>query len=174
MSATPPIYLIDANVLMQAHRLYYAFPICPGFWDFLLQQHRAGRVLSLDRVHAEITQGDALYDWVKKSAPTTLFASTQDANIAHHFGRLAGWVQENAQITPAAKDEFARVADGWLAAYAMIYPNHIVVTMEERADGARKKVPLPNLCLKFDIPYTDSFTMIRELGGRFGLENGNL
>lgn len=50
MSDSPSKYIIDANVLMQAHRLYYAFPICPGFWDFVLQQHRAGRIVSLEPV----------------------------------------------------------------------------------------------------------------------------
>jgi hypothetical protein len=170
MSTPPPIYIIDANVLMQAHRLYYAFPICPGFWDFLLQQHQAGRIISLDRVHAEIDPGDALHRWVKSSAPSTLFASTQDAGVGQNFGNLAAWVQGNAQFTQTAKDEFARVADGWLVAYALAHPNHVVVTMEERADGAKKRVPLPNVCLQFGVRYTDTFTMIKELGGRFVLD----
>lgn len=169
MSDTPPIYIIDANVLMQAHRLYYAFPICPGFWDFVLQQHRAGRIISLDRVHAEIGPGDALHRWVQSAAPRTLFTSTESAGVGRNFGHLAAWVQGNTQFTQAAKDDFARVADGWLVAYARAHPGHVVVTMEERADGAKKKVPLPNVCLQFGVRYTDTFTMIRELGGRFEL-----
>ena len=171
MSHTKPIYIMDANVLMQAHRLYYAFPICPGFWDFLLQQHKAGRLISLDRVHAEIHPGDALHRWVQSTAPTTLFASTQDAAVGRNFGALAAWVEGNARFTEAAKDEFARVADGWLVAYAQAHPNHVVVTLEERADGARKKVPLPNMCLQFGVHYTDTFTMMRDLGGRFVLDD---
>jgi len=170
MSDPKPIYIIDANVLMQAHRLYYAFPICPGFWDFLLQQHRTGRIISLDRVHAEIDTGDALHRWVRSAAPTALFASTQNAAVGRNFGALASWVQGNGQFTQAAKDEFARVADGWLVAYAQAHPNHVVVTMEERADGAKKKVPLPNVCLQFGVRYTDTFTMIKELGGQFVLD----
>jgi hypothetical protein len=53
MSATPTVYVIDANVLMQAHRLYYAFPICPGFWDFLANEHQVGRIMSVDKVRDE-------------------------------------------------------------------------------------------------------------------------
>ncbi len=170
MSSTPPIYIIDANVLMQAHRLYYAFPICPGFWDFLLRQHQADRIISLDRVKAEIDPGDALHRWVQSTAPATLFASTHNAGVGRNFGNLAVWVQENEHFTQAAKDEFARVADGWLVAYARAHPNHVVVTMEERADGAKKKVPLPNACMQFGVRYTDTFTMIKELGGRFVLD----
>lgn len=170
MSEPPPIYIIDANVLMQAHRLYYAFPICPGFWDFLLHRHQAGRLISLDRVHAEIDPGDALHRWVRSTAPATLFASTQDAEVGRNFGALAAWVQGNGQFTQAAKDEFARVPDGWLVAYAQARPDHIVVTMEDRADGAKKKVPLPNVCLQCGVRYTDTFTMVKELGGRFVLD----
>lgn len=170
MSSLLPVYVIDANVLMQAHRLYYAFPICPGFWDFLLQHHQSGRIISLDRVHAEIDPGDALHHWVQSTAPATLFASTQDAAVGSQFGELMMLVQENKQFTQAAKDEFARVADGWLVAYAQANPNHVVVTMEERADGAKKKVPLPNLCLQRGIRYTDTFTMMGELGGRLVLD----
>ena len=29
------IYLLDANVYIQAHRRYYDFDICPGYWDCL-------------------------------------------------------------------------------------------------------------------------------------------
>jgi hypothetical protein len=170
MSNPKPTYIIDANVLMQAHRLYYAFPICPGFWDFILQQHQIGGIISLDRVHGEIDPGDALHRWVQSTAPATMFASTQDTAVGRNFGVLAAWVQGNGQFTQAAKDEFARVSDGWLVAYAQAHHNHVVVTMEERADGAKKKVPLPNLCLQFGVRYTDTFTMIKELGGQFVLD----
>jgi hypothetical protein len=73
MSTPPSVYVIDANVLMQAHRLYYAFPICPGFWDFLLQQYQDGHIVSVDKVRAEIDPGDALFQWVQSSAPPALF-----------------------------------------------------------------------------------------------------
>jgi len=170
MSTPPSVFVIDANVLMQAHRLYYAFPICPGFWDFLLQQYQDGHIVSVDKVRAEIDPGDALFQWVQSSVPPALFAYTQASAVGSNFSALAGWVQSQGQFTQAAKDEFARVADGWLVAYAQAHPHHVVVTMEERADQAKKNVPLPNVCLQFGVRYTDTFTMLKELGGRFVLE----
>ena len=71
---------------------------------------------------------------------------------------------------PAAKDQFAQVADGWLVAYAQTRKNHIVVTMEEHAPHAKKKVPLPNVCQEFGIPYTDTFMMLKDLGAQFVLK----
>ncbi len=170
MSTPAPVYVIDANVLMQAHRLYYAFPICPGFWDCVLRHHQAGRLVSVDRVSGEIEPGDALHQWVQKSTPSAFFASTQTPAVMGKFAALVGWVQGQGQFMQAAKDEFAQVADGWLVAYAQAHPNHVVVTMEEHAPQARRKVPLPNVCLQFGVRYTDTFTMLKELGGRFVLE----
>lgn len=170
MSTVSPVYVIDSNVLMQAHRLYYAFPICPGFWDALLQQHNVGRIVSVDKVRAEVQPGDALYNWVQDSAPPSFFASTQETTVTGNFAVLVAWVQGQTQFMEAAKEEFAQVADGWLVAYAQTREDHIVVTMEEHAPHAKKKVPLPNLCIQFGVRYTDTFTMLKDLGAKFALE----
>jgi hypothetical protein len=170
MSNAAPVYVIDSNVLMQAHRLYYAFPICPGFWDCLLRQHNSGRIVSVDKVRGEIQPGDGLHRGVQTSAPTSFFASTKEATVMGNYAALLAWVQQEKQFMQAAKDEFAQVADGWLAAYAQAHRKHVVVTMEEHAPQAKKKVPLPNVCLRFDVPYTDTFTMLKDLGARLILE----
>lgn len=47
-------YLLDANVFIEAKRRYYAFDICPGFWDALLMQHENAKVASIDRVKKEL------------------------------------------------------------------------------------------------------------------------
>jgi hypothetical protein len=43
MNATR-IYLMDADVFISAKNLYYAFDICPGFWDSLIHLYGAGHV----------------------------------------------------------------------------------------------------------------------------------
>lgn len=170
MSPSAPVYLVDADVLMQAHRSYYGFPICPGFWDCLLSNHSRGRILSTDRVKAEITAGDALARWVDDAAPESFFAATTDAHTIASFSRLMGWVQANGQFTDAAKEQFARAADGWLAAYAHAHSNHVVVTMEARAPGAKVRVPLPTVCDEAGVKRINTFEMLEELGAKFVLE----
>jgi len=76
------------------------------------------------------------------------------------------WAQNEAQYMAAAKVEFARVADGWLPAYSMAFSG-TVVTHEEPAREARKRIPLPNVCEEFSIPYIDTFTMLRALEAQF-------
>lgn len=48
MSEAAPSYLIDSDVLITAKNRYYAFPICPGFWDSLLHASFQGTVHSID------------------------------------------------------------------------------------------------------------------------------
>jgi hypothetical protein len=167
MSGPAPIYVLDANVFVQAHRRHYAFEICPGFWDCLIYQHQATRLISIDRVRDEILAGDALEAWVKNSAPKTLFASTADATVVANFAAMVQWVQAEPQFKAEAKTEFAQVADGWLAAYAKAHPHHVVVTHEELRPDAKNRVPLPNVCKQFGVEYIDTFAMLKELKARF-------
>ena len=117
--SSPPRYALDANVFIEAHKRYYAFDICPGYWAALLASHEARRLHSIDRVRNElIGQGDALSDWTQQKVPQSFFAGTGDPSITAEFGGIMTWVQAQAQYYPAAKAQFATAADGWLIAYA--------------------------------------------------------
>lgn len=168
------VYVLDANVLVDAHRRWYAFYFHPGFWDFLLIMHAQGRVVSIDRVRKEILAGDELEQWVADKAPKTLFESTATTEVAGNFAAMMQWVQDHEQFKPEAKAEFASVADGWLPAYALAHPNHVVVTHEELSPDAKKRVPLPNVCKQFGVPWMDTFAMLRELKAQFVLKDAEL
>ena len=79
------IYVLDANVFIEAHRRYYSLDICPGFWDSISHLCQQPRLLSIDKVRDEINEGDKLYDWIEQ-APDTLFKSTKDEDVANPFG----------------------------------------------------------------------------------------
>ena len=85
MTDTSPTYCLDANVFMEAHRRYYAFDLCPGFWECLLNHHSGARLISIDRVRDEIAAGDSLEAWVKTATPKGLFASTRDPAVIAQF-----------------------------------------------------------------------------------------
>ena len=78
------------------------------------------------------------------------------------------WVRVNPQYSSAAEDEFARNADGWLAAYCKVN-QAVLVTNETSNADARRRVPLPNLCQQFDIQYVDTLDMLRRLNVKFEL-----
>jgi len=162
-------YVLDANVFIEAHKRYYGFDICPGFWLALLRQHEASRVCSIDKVRAELIAGrDQLGQWVTKKAPGTFFKGIADKKVSEAFGEMVNWVQNEPQFTPEAKAEFSSVADGWLVAYAKAN-GLVAVTHEEYAPEAKKKVPIPNVCIEFNVDYCNTFEMLRDLNEQFVL-----
>ena len=79
------------------------------------------------------------------------------------------WVQNSSQFKPEAKSKFAAVADGWLVAYAQAH-NAVVVTHEKFSANAKSRVLIPNVCRKFNVPYLNTYEMLRQLGVRFILD----
>ena len=160
------LFVLDTNVFIEAHRRYYARDLCPGFWDSLTHYSGEGQVLSIDRVRAEmLSNKDQLSEWVNQ-APDSLFVSSADPEVVSAFTDMMDWVQGNEQFQLEAKEEFASVADGWLAAYARIH-SAVVVTQEIYSPDVRKRVPLPNVCREFGVDYRNTFAMLRELEVRF-------
>jgi hypothetical protein len=139
--------------------------LCPGFWTCLDHFSEEAQLLSIDRVRDEISEGDALAEWIEQ-APAELFASTADQQVAWAFGDMMQWVHNNGQFRPDAEDEFARAADGWLVAYAAVH-ECVVVTHELPSPLAEKRVPIPSICDKYQVSYRDTFSMLRELGVQF-------
>ena len=169
-------YVLDANVFIEAHQKYYGFDICPAFWLALVEQHKAKRVCSIDKVKQELVkvrakdedqdEEDKLSKWVQQKAPDTLFKRTADTMVSDAFREMVNWVQNEQQFTPQAKAEFASVADAWVVAYGKAN-GLVVVTHEVYAPDVRKKMPIPNLCIEFDVDYCNTFEMLRGLKEQF-------
>ncbi len=160
-------YVLDANVFIQASQRYYGFDVCPGFWRALIVQHGKKRLCSIDKIKGELLAGnDELSQWVKEKTLATFFKGTADRAVGVAFANIVRWVQAEKQFVQEAKSEFASVADGWVVAYAKVN-SLMVVTHEEYAPEAKRKVPIPNICLEFDRQYCDTFEMLRDLNVQF-------
>lgn len=160
-------YLLDANAFIEAKDRYYAFDICPGYWSSLIAQHDSKRLCSIDRIAEELNeQDDVVKQWIENEVPDTFFKKTEDQAVIDKFQEMVNWVYSQSRFTEAAKSEFASVADGWVIAYAAVN-GLIVVTHEQYAPEARRKVPMPNVCVEFEVAYVDTFAMLRELGEKF-------
>jgi hypothetical protein len=127
---TAPVrYVLDANVLIEAARRYYAFDLAPAFWDALVEQARNGKLCSIDYVLEELKLNkDELSRWAKTKFKSA-FRSTGHSDIIARYNQIINWVTSQAQYTPAAKSDFARGADGWIVAYARV-KSFTVVTQE--------------------------------------------
>jgi hypothetical protein len=159
--ATP--FVLDANAFIQAHRRFYPFDICPGYWQAVKWHHKYSGVCSIDRVREELERGeDKLFAWVKGNLSKTFFASTADLEIVSWYRKLAEWIAAEPQFLARAEEEFASAADGWLVAFAKARGG-IVVTLEQFDPLIKKSVPIPNLCEAFDVEYVTLFEMLRRL-----------
>ena len=160
-------FLLDANAFIEAKDRYYGFDVCPGYWSSLLVQHDSKRLFSIDRIADELNeQDDVVKQWIENEVPDTFFKKTEDQAVIDKFQEMVNWVYSQPQFTDAAKTEFASVADGWVIAYAAVN-GLVVVTHEQFAPEAKRKVPMPNVCVEFDVEYVDTFSMLRELGEKF-------
>lgn len=163
-------YLIDTSVFIQAHRAYYSFRLCPGFWDSLIELHKQGRVMSIDRVNDEICFGeeDELTVWAKKQMPKSFFAPSNDLSVVRWYAQIQMWANSQPQFSPAAKAEFADETDAWVVAYAGAN-NFTVATQEVFSPDIQRKVPIPNICKaeNFKVPCVDVFTMLTRIGVQF-------
>ena len=166
MNDAPEAYVLDTNVFIQAKRRFYPFDVCPGYWAALCWYGAAGRLCSVDKVRDEMERGaDALWDWARDSFGTARFLTT--GSEAAQYGEMVTWVVAQTQFTPAAKAEYATVADGWLAAHAKA-TGKVLVTMEEAKPEAKSKVPLVNVCQAFNVQTITPFEMLRRLGVQLG------
>ena len=157
-------YVLDADVLMQAHRMYYAFDICSGFWDALMKHHANAIVSSIDKILEDIERGEGVDDlkrWVR-ALPQTFFNATSDALVVAEYGEIVNWVNRQP-FTQPAKAEFMNVSDGWIIAFAKA-KGKIVVTQEVLQLGRRNSVKIPNVCEAFHVPYKNTYDFLRALG----------
>jgi hypothetical protein len=160
------VFVLDSNVFIEAAHRYYAFDLAPRFWESLVEHAVNGRIQSIDRIKLELERGkDALATWAKKHFGHA-FASTDEADVVESYRDIMNWVNGERQFSDAAKADFANGADGWLIAHARA-KRCVVVTHEVGAPDARRRVPIPNVCQTFDVPFIDTFEMLRRLGVRW-------
>lgn len=159
------MYLFDANVFISAARLYYAFDLAPGFWDWLSAQGDAGNVGSVPRVKAElIGSSDPLSEWA--TAQPEEFWVDESTDTLASAGLLAMWTMSDGLLyTNAAKEEFLASAD-----YMLIAECHAssmsLVTHEKSSPSSRRRVLIPDVCRAQQVQCEDPWQVLRALGLR--------
>lgn len=159
------MYLLDANVFIQAKNLHYGFDICPGFWDWLIGANRANKVYSIEQVKDEITVGDdELSDWV--SGLSKNFFIQLNGNVIKKFNLIDRWI--NTQSYQAgAVTQFKQKADYYLIAHAL--ERQAIIVTHEIPQDTEKKIKIPNVCIGLKIKWIHPFTMLKQEKARFTL-----
>ena len=158
-------FLIDSDALITAHRRYYSFDICPGFWNNLLRCHEEERTFSINHVRQELLRGndaDELIQWVNNELPRSFFLKENSSEVVIVYKEIIKWAQDHPTYSDQAQAEFAGSADSWLVAFANVQ-DAIIVTNEISAPLSKNVVKIPDACKQFNVRYMDTFSMLRSL-----------
>lgn len=161
------LYLIDANVLITAHNLYYPVDAVPEFWSWMAYQCQKGVIKMPLEIFEEVKDGstdeekDHLYAWISdhehKSSLVLDEEVTQD---------LVADVVSNGYAPDLTDQELEQIGrDPFLIAYALAAKDErIVVTTETSASKRlRQNRKIPDVCATFGVTCCDPFAMLKAL-----------
>lgn len=156
------IYLIDANVLIDAHRDYYPLERVPEFWDWLLYQGEIGSVKIPLEVYEEVVEGDGpLVDWLSLPGVRSALELHEESDAA-----LVTSVVAVGYAVDLTDDELVKIGrDPFLVAYAAAgAPNRVVVTTEvSKPTKTRANRHVPDVCEANGVPSCNTFELTRRL-----------
>lgn len=156
------LYLLDANVLIDANRDYYPMDRVPEFWDWLLHHADKGTVKLPQEIFGEPKSGsDQLAKWLKRGHDGTALLLKEEVDV-----ELVRRVIEEGYASDLTDEEVVRIGnDPFLIAYALADPeNRQVVTTEAskpRTQRANRRVP--DICRQLGVKQVNTFQFIRAL-----------
>ena len=161
------LYLLDANVLIDANRDYYPITRVPEFWEWLIHEGAEGRVKIPLEVYEEIKDGnDELAGWAKESETeeSLLLDENADADV------VARVVDEGyaADLTDDEVEQLGR--DPFLIAYGLSQPGGRTVVTTEGSKPGRQRANrhIPDVCRAQGVECCNTFTFMRALDFRTG------
>lgn len=156
------LYLLDANVLIDANRDYYPLNRVPEFWEWLIDAGENGNVKIPLEVYEEISEGnDQLANWVKQERIKTALLLQEEVNVS-----LVSYVTDHGYASDLTDDEVIKVGrDPFLIAYTLTdRDNRCLVTTEvSKPSRQRANRHLPNVCGDLGARCCNTFEFVRAL-----------
>ena len=156
------LYLLDANALIDADRDYYPIERVPEFWDWLLDNAKAGRLKVPQEIYEEIAAGrGSLPNWLKDNKSVMLLDEEADPRTVRIvLGKYADDLTED-EVEKIGKDPF-------LISYALAVPGlYCVVTTEgSKPSRIRANRHIPDVCADLGIRCINTFHLIQRLDFR--------
>jgi hypothetical protein len=164
------LYLIDANVLITAHNLYYPLNRVPEFWSWLAHMAEQGRIKMPLEIYEEIKDGstdtnrDPLYGWITEPGRKGALVLNEEADVELVRRVLGeGYAPD---LTEAEVEDIG--ADPFLIASALAdRQGRCVVTTEgSKPTATRQNRRIPDVCTQFGVKCIDTFALVRALDFR--------
>lgn len=163
-------YLLDSNIFITPHRLYYPFDFAEGFWNQLEEKLKLDSVTVLDVVVAEVSKlEDELSSWLENLEDFETL-SVRSPAIVTNYGKVLSYVQHCGLYREEALRNWARgdIADPWLIAAAMD-TGAVIITVEQTAGtglsahNPSRNAKLPDVAAHFNIKCENLFYFMRQM-----------
>lgn len=154
------IFLLDANVLIDANRDYYFIDRFPEFWDWLIFNGQTGNIKIPMEIFDELKNGnDRLSSWSKLEETKDALALNEEVNISLVQRVLREGYAEDLNDSEAEK--LGR--DPFLIAYALSNNKDrcIVTTEVSKPSRQRANKAIPDVCNLLGIPWFHSYEFYR-------------
>lgn len=159
------LYLLDANVLIDADRDYYPIDRVPEFWEWLQHHSQAGNVKMCIEVFEEVTDGNGqLPDWLKRDDVKDALLLDEESDQA-----VVSRVVNDGYARDLTDIEIITVGrDPFLIAHAIANADdRCVVTTEPSAPSKRRQNRrVPDVCRQFGVQSCNGFAFFRALNFR--------
>lgn len=166
------MFLLDANILINAARDYYALDQVPEFWTWLIYKAECNEVKIPSEIIAEVLVGnkrateDQLLTWLDDSVRRNILTLAEEVD-PKQFQKVMGqgYGEDLTEIECGAMGR-----DPFLIAYAMVHcKDRCVVTAENRAPKRKRhQRKVPDVCDTLGVRHCTVFQMTRELGFKTG------
>jgi hypothetical protein len=161
------LYLIDANVLITAHNLYYPVDAVPEFWSWLAHQAEQGAIKMPLEIFEEVKDGstdeekDHLYAWISDEAIKKALLLDEEVD-AESVADVVG----NGYAPDLTDQEIEQIGrDPFLIAYALAAKDErcVVTTEASSPKKQRQNRKIPDVCATFGVSCCDPFAMLKAL-----------
>lgn len=161
-----PMYVIDSNVLITAHRFTYPLDIAVSFWSAIKDLADKEKLISIDKVYGELKRNeDDLLDWVDSQINPGFFKDSDTKDILDNYVDMVAWAESvNAHYNRGAIDDFMEFdrADAWLVAYCKTF-DYVLVTQEVSRPEQKSAIPIPQVCMAHGVRFCNTIQMFREM-----------
>ena len=155
------LYLLDANVLIDANRDYYPIQRIPEFWEWLVHVGQSTAVKIPVEIYEEIKDLADLGTWLKNDVTEKALVLAQECDPS-----LVARVIEHGYADDLTDDEVENIGrDPFLIAYALTAKGEICVVTTEVSKPKRQRANrhLPDVCADLEVPWCNTFEFVRRL-----------
>ena len=156
------LYLLDADVLIDANRDYYLISRVPEFWDWLAHVGTTELVKIPVEIFEEVKEGiDDLAQWCKQKEVEEALLLNEEVQV----DRVA-YATEQGYANNLTDDEIEQIGrDPFLIAYALADPNNRAIVTTEASKPKRTSANrhLPDVCDTLGVRSCNTFQFVRDL-----------